>query len=221
MQGLFKSAAIAFFAIGHKQKDIVSPYRVLGLPVTAAALCFFSIVSSVVDVSMSKGMSVLVLIIGVLPLFLFVCDRTKPESRYLRLYGVFASLALLIFNLLVVMLAFRSPDYYKEGYFGSFKVYDFINYLLVNLIFPVCLAALVMLIIYGAKERKLLYLNLGFVLSCVSVIAKLYLLDLGLVLTGLMLIVCGASLLFVNLRFSRMREKERLAVAEGGEEEVQ
>ncbi len=215
------TAAIAFFAVGHKQKDIVSPYRVLGLPVTAGALCFFSIVSAVVDAGTGKWVSILVLIIGVLPLFLFVYGKTKPESQYLRLYGILATVALFIFNMLFVMLAFRSPDYYKLEHLGSFKVYDFFFGALMNLSFPVCLAALIMLIIYGAKERKLLYLNLGFILSCASVIAKLYLLDLGLILTGIMLIVCGVALLFVNLRFSRIREKEKLALLEEGEEELQ
>ena len=87
--------------------------------------------------------------------------------------------------------------------------------------FPICLASLIMLIIYGARERKLIYLNLGFVLSCVSVIAKLYLLDLGLIVTGIMLIVCGVALLFVNLKISKLREKEKSALTEAGEEELQ
>ena len=60
-----------------------------------------------------------------------------------------------------------------------------------------------------------------FVLSCVVVIARLYQLDLGLVVTGLLLIVCGAALLFINLKISRLREKERLACPDEGEEELQ
>lgn len=213
-------AALIFFAIGHKQKDIVSPYRVLGLPVTAAALCFFSIIAAV-DMDLNKGVSIFVLVVGLLPVLLFTWAKTRPENIYLRLYGILATAALLIFNILTVMFSFRSPDYYKDEYLGTFKVYDFFEGMLLNLSFPVCLAALIMLIIYGAKERKLLYLNLGFILSCVSVIAKLYLLDLGLIMTGIMLIVCGAALLFVNLKFSRIREKEKLISDEGGEEELQ
>lgn len=211
-------AAIVFFAVGHKQKDIFSPYRVLGLPVTAAALCFFSIVSSVVDISVSRWMSILVLVIGLLPFALFLLKKTRPENLYLRLYGILSTGALLIFNMLVVMYAFRSPDYYKEEFLGSFKVYDFFEYVIYSLSFPVCLGALIMLVLYGAGQRKLLYLNLGFILSCVSVIAKLYLLDLGLILTGVMLIVCGAALLFVNLKFSRIREKEKFAPVDCKEE---
>lgn len=218
---LVVTAAILFFAIGHKQKEIVSPYRVLGLPVSAAALCFFSIVSSVVDVNTDKWVSILVLVIGLFPMLLFTLKKTRPENLYLRLYGILATGALLIFNVLVLMLAFRSPDYYKDELLGTFKVYDFFNVALMNLSFPVCFAALIMLVIYGAKERKLLYLNLGFILSCVSVIAKLYLLDLGLIVTGLMLITCGAVLLFVNLKFSRLREKEKAILNEDGEEELQ
>lgn len=218
---LVVTTAIIFFAIGHKQKDVVSPYRVLGLPISAAALCFFSIVSSVVDINTGKWVSTLVLVIGILPMLMFTLRKTRLENLYLRLYGILATGALLIFNILVLMLAFRSPNYYKDEFLGTFKVYDFFNGALMNLSFPVCFAALIMLIIYGAKERKLLYLNLGFILSCVSVIAKLYLLDLGLIVTGLMLIVCGAVLLFVNLKFSRLREKEKATLNEDGEEDLQ
>lgn len=214
------TVAIAFFAVGHKHKDVVSPYRVLGLPVTAAALCFFSIISYF-EIEMEKWVSIVVLIVGIVPAILFLCEKTRPQSIYLRIYGILSTIALTVFNILAVMIAFRSPYYYKEPYFGTFKVYDFFKDVLMNLNFPICLAALIMLIIYGARERKLLYLNLGFILSCVSVIAKLYLLDLGLIMTGIMLIVCGAALLFVNLKFSRIREKESLVLPEDGEEELQ
>ena len=78
-----------------------------------------------------------------------------------------------------------------------------------------------MLIIYGAKERKLLYLNLGFILSCVTVIARLYILDLGLIATGILLIVCGAGLLAVNLKISRLRERELAQALSQGEEAEQ
>ncbi len=214
------TAAIVFFAVGHKQKDITSPYRVLGLPVSAAALCFFSIISGV-DFDLNKEVSIIVLVVGLLPMTLFVNSKTKPENIYLRLYGVLVTGALLVFNILTVILAFRSPDYYKAEHLDTFKVYDFFRDALINLNFPICLTAFIMLIVYGAKERKLLYLNLGFVLSCVSVIAKLYLLDLGLIVTGIMLIVCGVALLFVNLKISKLREKEKLAALEAGEEELQ
>ena len=209
------AAAIAFFAISHKQKDSVTPYRVLGLPVTAAALCFFSIISYL-DFESEKWVSIVVLIISLLPGILFINKKTRPENIYLRLYGILSTSALTVFNILFVITSFRSPDYYEEPHFGT---YDFFREILTSLNFPICVAALIMLIIYGAKERKLLYLNLGFILSCVSIIGKLYLLDLGLILTGIMLITCGAALLFVNLKFSRIHEKEKLASY--GEEELQ
>lgn len=214
------TAAIVFFAVGHKQKDTVSPYRVLGLPVTAAALCFFSVISYL-DIELEKWLSIFVLGVGLAPAILFVHDKTKPQSLFLRIYGLLTTCAFTVFNILCVMVSFRSPDYYKEPYFGTFKVYDFFLEVFRNINFPICLAALIMLVIYGAKERKLLYLNLGFVLSCISVIVKLYLLDLGLILSGLMLIICGAALLFVNLKFSRLREKEKADSAQQEEEELQ
>lgn len=212
--------SILFFAIGQKEKNNTSPYRVLGLPVSAAAMCFFSIISGL-DSDVGKWVSVLILIISLAPFVLLTHKKTKPESLYLKLYGILSTTALTVFNILNVIHAFRSPLYYEEEYLGFFKAYDFFFDAFMSINFPICLASLIMLIIYGARERKLIYLNLGFILSCVSVIAKLYLLDLGLIVTGIMLIVCGVALLFVNLKISKLREKEKSALTEAGEEEPQ
>ncbi len=212
-------ASIVFFAFGHKEKDVASPYRVLGLPGSAIAMCFFSIMMDF-DVYSEKWACISVLLLGLLPFILYLYGSTKPESVYLRAYGVLATTGLLVFNILTVIEAFVNSDYNMGEHIYA-DTHEFIGNVLLSTNFPICFAALIMLVIHGARERKLLYLNLGFILSCVSVIVKLYLLELGFIATGVVLIACGAALLFVNLKFSRLREKEKLASLTEGEEEEQ
>lgn len=207
------SAALCFI-IGHKHTDFVSPYRALGLPASAAALCFLAIIFSPGYVS-DGWMNVLMLGLGLVPLVLVFSERTRPQNVYLRVYAALLTCALTAYNISVYLeYLLDEEDYFN----GTFEVYELVQKSLFSISFLVCLAALIMLIVYGARERKLLHLNLGFILSCVTVIAKLYLLDMGLIVTGLLLIVCGAVLLFINLKISRLREKEKLASLTEGEE---
>jgi len=210
-------AVIVSFIIGQHHTDFVSPYRALGLPVSAAALCFFGITFELYRCA-DKWVAVLMLAAGLVPFVFLLWEKTRPKSIYLRVYAALLTGSLLLYNVITLYDASIHVGDDVRTVFETFrKVEDFfagINFLL-------CLAGLIMLVIYGAKERKLIYLNLGFILSCVTVIARLYLLDLGLIVTGLLLIACGAGLLAINLKISRLREKERLADLCEGEEEEQ
>lgn len=210
-------ASVLCFIVGQKHTDFVSPYRVLGLPASAAALCFLAIIFSPGYVS-DGWVNVLMLVAGLTPLVLIFLEKTRPQNVYLRVYAALFTCALAAYNISVFLdYLLDEKDYFN----GTFEVYELIQKCLFSISFILCLGALVMLIVYGARERKLFYLNLGFILSCVTVIAKLYLLDMGLIVTGLLLIVCGAVLLFINLKISRLREKEKLASLAVGEGEEQ
>ncbi len=206
-------ASVIFFIIGQKHTDYVSPYRLLGLPASATALCFLAVLFDLGHTS-GRWVDIFVLILCLSPFALLLWKKTRPQSIWLCVYTSLLTLALLSYNIISV---FDDVKYYDEKY----KVFKLVESGFSTVSFFLSFAALVMLIVYGAKERKLLYLNMGFVLSCVVVIARLYQLDLGLVVTGILLIVCGAVLLFVNLKISRLRERERLASLNSGEEELQ
>ena len=210
-------ASVICFIIGHRHTDFVSPYRVLGLPATAAALCFLGIIFSLGHDSQAWA-DILVLVLGLIPFIFILWKKTAPKNIYLRVYAALLTAALTVYNFISALDDILSALKYAGEKNEMLKMAE---KGLLHLSFVICLAALVMLIIYGAKERKLLHLNLGFIVSCVTVIARLYLLDLGLIATGILLIVCGAVLLFINLKISRLREKEQLAALYEGEEELQ
>lgn len=210
-------ASVIFFVIGQKHTDYVSPYRLLGLPASAAALCFLAVFFDIGATS-GRWVDTAVLVVCLSPFALLVWEKTRPQSVYLRVYTALLTLALLSYNIISVFDDVIRPESFSLEAYDTFKLAE---KGFSTVCFFISLAALVMLIVYGAKERKLLYLNMGFVCSCITVIARLYQLDLGLVVTGVLLIVCGAALLFVNLKISRLREKEKLASLNEGEEELQ
>lgn len=205
------------FITGQRHTDFVSPYRALGLPASAAALCFLATIFSPGYVS-DGWVNVLMLGIGLLSLVLVFSEKTRPRSVYLRAYAALLICALTAYNISVYLEYLIDDEDYLNG---VFEVYELVQKGIFSISFLLCLTALIMLVAYGARERRLIYLNLGFILSCVTVIAKLYLLDMGLIVTGLLLILCGAVLLFINLKISRLREKERLASLKEGEGEEQ
>lgn len=209
-------ASVLCFIVGQKHTDFVSPYRVLGLPASAAALCFLAVIFSPGYVA-DGWVNGLMLGLGLLPIVLIFSEKTRPQNVYLRVYAALFTCALAAYNIIVYLEYLFDEDYLGE----SHEAYELVQKCIFSVSFLVCLAALIMLIVYGAKERKLLHLNLGFILSCVTVLAKLYLLDMGLIVTGLLLIVCGAVLLFINLKISRIREKEKLSSLAEGEEGLQ
>ena len=210
-------AAVLCFVIGQRHTDYVSPYRVLGLPASAAAMCFLAVIFSPGYVA-DGWVNGLMLGLGLLPIVLIFSEKTRPQNVYLRVYAALFTCALAAYNISVYLEYLLDEEDYLNG---TFEAYEIAQKSLFSISFLVCLAALIMLIVYGAKERKLLHLNLGFILSCVTVLAKLYLLDMGLIVTGLLLIVCGAVLLFINLKISRIREKEKLSSLAEGEEGLQ
>lgn len=210
-------ASVICFIIGLRHTDFVSPYRALGLPASAVAVCFLAIIF--VPGYVSRGwLNVLVFVVGLIPLVLIFTEKTRPQNVYLRVYATLLTCALAVYNICTYLEYMLEEEDYLNG---TFEAYELVRKCVFSVSFLICLAALVMLIIYGARERKLLYLNLGFILSCFTVIAKLYLLDMGLIVTGLLLILCGAVLLFINLKISRLREQERLASLAAGEGEEQ
>ena len=210
-------AAVLLFVIGQRHTDFVSPYRALGLPLSAAALCYMGIFPFEASHSVAQWMNILTLMLGLIPAVFLIVEKTRPKSPYIRAYGLLLTAALFIQNIFICI----DKGYYSEKTDISFKGLTAIENAISLSCFFVALAGLIMLIVYGARERKLIYLNLGFVLSCVAVIAKLYMLELGLIVTGLLLIVCGAGLLVINLKISRLREKENAGALSEEEEGAQ
>lgn len=208
--------ALICFIFGQKQESLASPYKLVGTLGSAAALCFFSMVTYV-EINGELWINTAVVIAGFIPACVLFNKKTMPENKYIRIYCVLLWIGLLIFNI----AGFVNMMYLESDVSAFWGAADTVMELMVDCNFLVSLSGLVVLILYGAKERKLFYLNLGFVLSCVTVIAKLYLLNLGLIMTGIILIICGVSLLFINLKFSQLREKEKVASLNGGEEEEQ
>ena len=218
---MFNHAAVVFclacFIIGQKHDSFTSPYKIFGTLGTAVMLGIFAMVPDSGDFEKTT-VFVAVTAISLLPLVFIFIGKTRLQNIYLRAYATLLVLALFNYNIACFISELRHINA------GNEQLYELLGVIREGMYtanFLVGVAGFVMLVVYGAKERKLFHLNLGFILSCAAVIAKLYMLDLGLIMTGLMLIVCGAGLLAVNLKISRLREKEAAVSLEEGEVEEQ
>lgn len=205
------------FVVGHKHDSLASPYKFFGTFGTAAMLAFFAMVPESAELDSIKG-GIILTAICLLAFVLVFAPKTRVKNIYLRAYSALFALALFIYNVACILTQLRQLNSDNTALFDTLKV---IREGVYTLNFIVGIAAFVMLVVYGARERKLLQLNLGFVLSCALVIVRLYLLDLGLIMTGVMLIVCGVGLLFVNLKISRLRERDAAGALSESEVEEQ
>ena len=205
------------FVIGHKHDSFASPYKFFGTFGTAAMLAFLAMVPESTDFDSIKS-GVIFTAFCLLPAVLVFVPKTRPQNIYLRAYSGLLALALFNYNIACIITELRQLNSANTGLYDTLEV---IRDGVYTLNFIVGITAFVMLVVYGARERKLLHLNLGFILSCATVIIRLYILDLGLIMTGVLLIVCGAGLLAVNLKISRLRERDAVAVLAESEVEEQ
>lgn len=83
--------------------------------------------------------------------------------------------------------------------------------------FSLCIFALsVVFIIQGLKENRLYPLNLGFVSIAALAIMLLTELEMDMLIKGCVLLMMGGVLIFMNLKITRSREKNKKALADTG-----
>ncbi len=220
---VFMCLFACYFFIGEMQKDFFSPFRFFALPLSVIMLIFFS------TGVMSDGdylTGIISLILSVVPLVSVVYKKTRPNNILLTVYGTLLCATNFLYAVTNIILTYWQEISQYEWELDENIFLSILNGITSWAGFICVIAALVILIVHGAKERRLYYINLGFIGACTVVIIKLAMLKLGLIGTGLLLIACGAALLIVNLKFSKLKikeelEKQRQLETENSEEEIQ
>ncbi len=210
--------AACYFFIGGTHKDFFSPYKFFSLPVSAFILSFFGtgIGMGFNDLSSVKT-CIIFCALSLLPLAFLCFKKTKPQERVFTAYGLLLCLGNLFYSVNGCLLLYYSKKI-PEG-----QPLPFVFTVMQWFTFIFTMSALVTLIIYGAKQRRLYFMNLGFIGACTVIIARLAMLRLGLIGTGLLLIVSGAGLLMLDLRFAKLKKKEeeeKLLLSQKNDEEV-
>ena len=178
-----------------KEQDMAMPYRIPGLILTSLML-FGSGAYYYGNIHLQAENLVFtaVCLFAVLTAFAFgFISKTLPGDKFLRAYQGIAFLLLLVFSVLPYFLSGHTKGNSDELFITLMKI-------------P-ALAANILLMISGGREKKLLPINTGFI--SVSALTFLIVVQSGfsMIINGLLLLVCGGVLLLINYKLSKKSAK--------------
>ncbi len=218
---LFVSAILlSYFILGQKEKSITSPLRFLGLFGTAACICLSSYVNFF-GFGYNGGMGQVALV--TVQLIMVCIALLMIKCRFAsKLQLVMAANYLVIhFLFLAVMILDDIPQraetpeamtalYEKCSQWGDVAF-------VVMQIFAITFFSL--LIAQGAIDKKLTVMNTGFIGFTHQIIFWVAGSGLGMLTNGIVLLICGSVLLFVNLKITKSKQQgtDPLSVSSGKE----
>ena len=186
---------LSLLLLSFREQDILMPYRIPGLLLTSLMLfgCgayYYGWLSADAENIVPTAVILAAAVIA------FICSfisKSLPEEKTLRAYLGISLLALLSFSVLLYFLQNGSKDYHHEIFTTTMKI--------------IAISANILLMISGAKSRKLLPINTGFI--SVSALTVLIVAQSGfsMIINGLLLLVCGGVLLLINYRLSKKAVK--------------
>ncbi len=197
------AVGICLLIMSLKEPDIAMPYKIPGLLLTSVMLFAGSgFIIDYIDITIQNIIFSFLICISI-PLT-FILTRGKTKDRFFISY-----LALSVFSMLVSILGAYILDFKTVMIFGD---------KLLIILKIIALAANILLMISGGKERKLLPINIGFISVAAITILTVSLSGLSLIGNGLLLLIFGAVLLAVNFRISRQNQKLKTAALKGEKE---
>ena len=185
---------ICLIALSFKEPDILMPYRLTGLLLTSFMLLAISAApyGSLEPTLKHIMFSAIPLVCALL---FIVFSKKKSENVYLTVYCAVCFAA---------MTAFLAVHFSFYGrYYGNN------DELTASILKPVAVAANILLMISGGREKKLLPVNVGFISIAILTFIILASSGLSLIGNGLMLSACGAALLIINYRLSKKSKKAK------------
>lgn len=198
------AVGICLLIVSLKEPDISMPYKIPGLLLTSVMLFADSgFITDYLSITIQNIIVTLSIIISI-PLTL-VLTRGKTKDKFFISYLALSVLSMLVYIMGAYILDFETVMLFGDELLIVLKI--------------IALAANILLMISGGKERKLLPINIGFISVAAITILTVSLSGLSLIGNGLLLLVFGAVLLAVNFRISRQNQKLK-AMALNEEKEV-
>ncbi len=202
MAGLM-AVAVCLYMISLSDSDMAMPYRFPGLMLTAGLMFFLSLgYLGYLRTEAENIIFIGVCVIAALIVSVLTAKKAKDKFSLLYIAVVFIYYAVYIASL------FAMGDHYVTGKTASF-------YPVMRII---ALTAYIVMMIMGAREKKLLPINAGFIGVGAMVIAILSDSGLSMIANGFILLIFGGVLLAINFRLSKAKQK---APAIENNEEVQ
>lgn len=220
---LFVSAILlSYFIVGQKEKSITSPLRFLGFFGTAACICLSSYVS-LLDFGYRSGIGQVALvtvqlIMVCIALLIIRCKfASKIQLTMSVIYLVIHFLFLAVMILDDIPQRADNPDAMTALYDLCSKWEDIA--FVVMQIFAVAFFSL--MIAQGAMDKKLTVMNTGFIGFTHQLIFWVAGSGLGMLTNGIVLLICGGVLLFVNLKIAKSKNQGAKPLSVNSGEEVE
>ncbi len=218
---LFVSAILlSYFILGQREKSITSPLRFLGFFGTAACICLSSYVSLLgFGYRSGIGQVALVtvqLIMVCIALLIIRCKFASKIQLFMSvIYLVIHFLFLAVMILDDIPQRAETPEKMTALYEQCSQWAD-IAFVIMQ-IFAITFFSL--LIAQGAIDKKLTVMNTGFIGFTHQIIFWVAGSGLGMLTNGIVLLICGSVLLFVNLKIAKSKKQgtDPLSVSSGKE----
>lgn len=191
MAGLM-AVAICLYMLSLSDSDMAMPYRFPGLMVTAGLMFFLSI--GYLGYLRAEAYNIIFIglcVIAALTVSILTAKKAKDKFSLLYIAIVFIYYAVYIASL------FAMGDHYVTGKTDSFY----------PLMRGIALVAYIVMMIMGAREKKLLPINAGFIGVGAMVIAILSDSGLSMIANGFILLIFGGVLLAINFRLTKAKQK--------------
>lgn len=197
------AVGICLLIMSLKEPDISMPYKIPGLLLTSVMIFAGSgFIIDYISITIQNIIFTLLLFISI-PLTL-VITRGKTKDKFFISYLSLSVVSMVVFVLGAYILDFSTVMLFGDELLVVLKI--------------IALAANILLMISGGKERKLLPINIGFISVAAITIVTVSLSGLSLIGNGLLLLVFGAVLLAVNFRISRQNQKIKAAALKAEKE---
>ncbi|MBO5937803.1 MAG: DUF2157 domain-containing protein [Clostridia bacterium] len=188
----FMAIAICLYLLSFKDADMAMPYKIPGLFITAFLMFLSSsIYFDYVKAEIYNIMYVAVCFIAVALTGLLTIKKAKDNFSM----GYIA--VVIVFYAIYIASLYAMGDSYKSDIADTF----------ITVLKAPAFIAYILMIISGAREKKLMPINLGFIGVAGLVMVIVYQSGLSMLGNGIMLLIFGGVLLAINFKISKAKQK--------------
>lgn len=189
--GALGSVGLCLLTVSLKEQSLLLPYRIPGLLLTSVMLFAGGIVFfGFLDITVQNLLFTAVMSLVITVFFIFT--KTKKKDKFFLLYMAVCFVFHLIFS--------AAPYFFTSEASENRAVFLIILKI-------IAVIANILLMVSGAKEKKLLSINTGFISVGIITYTIIWQSGLSLIGNGILLLIFGAVLLTFNYRFTRRKVK--------------
>lgn len=173
--------------ISIKESELIMPYKIPGLIITSAATFMFS-TGLALDVEKYRAYDIILFILYfALAIFTAVYTKINKADKVFMAYIITDFVSVIAY----IVCAAYSRDTDKATI----------------LLLGINVVSYILLMIYGAKDKKLLPINIGFIFIALSTAMIVIASGLSMLSSGVLLLIFGVILLIINISLSRTKNK--------------